>query len=56
MVVLSKDVFNGVYIDSILVGPTGCLLRMMVLVNESIDSLDVKRPVQCGVEEIKYDE
>mmetsp|Transcript_81225 Transcript_81225/g.159414 ORF Transcript_81225/g.159414 Transcript_81225/m.159414 type:complete len:121 (+) Transcript_81225:123-485(+) len=45
MIVFSQDIFYGVYIDGIFIGTTGCLLGMMMFVNETINGLDMKGPM-----------
>lgn len=42
-------------IDGIDIGATGCLLMVVVLVNEPINSLNVQEPVQYGVEKVVND-
>ena len=49
MIVLAQHKFNGVDIDGIHVGATGCLLNVMVFVNEWIHGLKVQTPVQQAV-------
>ena len=41
MIVFAQKEFDGMDVDRIDVGPAGCLLMMMMFVNESIDCLDM---------------
>ena len=52
MIVFSQEVFNGVDINCIDTGSTGCLLMMMMFVYTTIYGFDVQCPMEDGVEKV----
>lgn len=52
MIVFSEGKLDRVNVNGIVGGPTGCLLVVMVFVNERINCLYVEKPMQKSVEKI----
>mmetsp|Transcript_25843 Transcript_25843/g.56886 ORF Transcript_25843/g.56886 Transcript_25843/m.56886 type:complete len:226 (+) Transcript_25843:1031-1708(+) len=52
MVVFSEGELDRMHVDRIVGGTTGCLLVVVVFVDERIHRLDVKEPMQDGVEKV----